>query len=81
MTSIGRGIVFTRPIVLPLVRFVTGELVQHRAQRQAEDDSYRNILHARPQRKAQEQAYGDVAGESPVFCFFTFHDSKTDVNE
>ena len=32
MTSIGRGIVFTRPIVLPLVGLVAGELVKHCSQ-------------------------------------------------
>lgn len=77
MTSIGRGIVFTRPIVLPLVGLVAGELVKHRSQSETYANPGRNILHARPQGEAQKQAYGDVAGESPVFCFSVFHDSKT----
>lgn len=32
MALIGRGIVFTRPIVFPLVGLVAGELVKHRSQ-------------------------------------------------
>lgn len=80
MTSIGRGIVFTRPIVLPLVGLVAGELVKHRSQSETYANPGRNILHARPEGKAQEHAYGDVAGERSVFCFSVFHDSKTVVN-
>ena len=80
MTSIGRGIVFTRPIVLPLVGLIAGELVKHRSQSESYTNPGRNVLHARPEGKTQEQAYGDVAGERAVFCFSVFHDSKTVVN-
>lgn len=80
MTSIGRGIVFTFPIVLPLVGLVAGELVKHRSQSKTYANPGRNVFHACPQGKAQKQAYGDVACERSVFCFSVFHDSKTVVN-
>lgn len=71
MTLLGR-VIFPRLVVVSLVG-LGGELVKHHAQGKAYAHPGRNILHARPEGKAQEHTYGDVAGEAWTFLFLVVH--------
>ena len=71
MNLLGR-VVFSRLVLLPLVGF-GGESIKHHAQGKAYAHAGRDILHDRPEGKAQQHTYGDVAGEAWTFLFFVVH--------
>lgn len=73
MNLLGR-VVISRLVVLPLVG-IGRELVKHHAQGKAYAHAGRDILHARPEGKAQQHTYGNVAGEAWAFLFFVVHKS------
>lgn len=74
MTLIGQVVIFLRLVVFSLVG-LGGELVKHHAQGKAYAHAGRDILHARPEGKAQQHTYGNVAGEAWAFLLFVVHES------
>ena len=71
MTLIGQVVIFPF-VLLPLVG-LGGELVKHHAQGKTYAHAGRDILHDRPEGKAQQHTYGNVAGEAWTFLFFVVH--------
>ena len=73
MTLIGQVVIFPF-VLLPLVG-LGRESVKHHAQGKAYAHAGWDILHARPEGKAQQHTYGNVAGEAWAFLFFVVHKS------